>query len=164
MVPAAALLLLGLTGHAHAQGAAFHFNGDFALVLNCTEPRAVRNFPVRGVITGVLNFDKSGSADLNLSGEQVSSSIHFEGRLGQGATSAPGGSAQFHVVGPNRLRLTWDLPNNQLTTTIAISGRRCSASVDQRLKAGRAQYTLYDGSTYHYCSRPAIVHTSCSIY
>jgi hypothetical protein len=163
MIPAAAILLLGPMSHAHAQGAGINFKLDFDAMVDCTQPIAARNLTVHGSGTGVLNLDKSGSADLNLSGA-VSSTIHFEGRLGQGAAPAPGGSAQFRVVGRNRLRLTWDLPNNQLSTVIAISGRGCSAVVDSRLKPGRAQYTLYDGSTYHYCGRPAISHASCSVY
>jgi hypothetical protein len=163
MVPAAAILLLGLTSHARAQGAGINFKGDFDMVVDCTEPRAVRNFPLHGSVNGVLNLDKSGSADLSVSGSSFATSLHFEGRLGQGPAAAPGGSSQFHVVGPNRLRLTWDLPNNQLNNTIVISGQRCSSIVDVRRKSGRV-YTLHDGSTYHYCSRLAITHTSCSVY
>jgi hypothetical protein len=157
-------LLLGLMSDARAQGAGIHFKIDFDLMVDCTRPIAVRNFIVHGSGTGVLNQDKSGSADLGLNAGPLASSVHFEGRLGRGATAAPGGSAQVHVVGRNRLRLTWDLPNNQLDATIAISGQGCSASINSRLKPGRTEYTLYDGSTYHYCGRPVGVRASCSVF
>jgi hypothetical protein len=141
--------------------AQIRFHGGFDAVVDCDRPIAVRNFTVHGDASGVLNADKTASADLMVR-TLTASQIHFDGRLGR-TLPAPGGSAQAIVVGRNHLRLIWNLPNNQFITNIVIAGKSCTASVDTKLRRGAREYSLFDGSSFYYCGRPRVVRTTCNV-
>jgi hypothetical protein len=160
------LVVLGLTvsSGALAQTSAVHFQIGFTLGVDCDQPFQVRNVSVIGDGSGVLNADKSASADLTIRAFVLSTRIHFEGRLGAPPQSGPGGATQVRVAGPHQLRLIWYLPNNQLITNISVSGRSCAVNLDAKLKPGAGQYTLFDGQVYHYCGRPRVLGTSCRVY
>jgi hypothetical protein len=119
--------------------------------------------PISGDGTGTLNADGSITADVTQTAFILSTTIHFQGRLGAPPTSAPGGTAQARVTGRNSLRLIWNLPNNALVVNIAIRGQSCSASFASNLKPGKSQHTLFDGSNYHYCGRPRTFSSSCQV-
>jgi hypothetical protein len=152
------VLWLALPSDALAQ---IRFRGGFDAVVDCERPLAVKNFTVHGDASGVLNPDKTASADLIVR-TLMASQIHFDGRLGR-TVPAPGGSAQALVVGKNHLRLIWNLPNNQLITNIVISGKSCTASVDTKLLRGAREYSLFDGSSFYYCGRPHVIRTTCNV-
>jgi hypothetical protein len=158
-------VFFGLTfaGEAMAQAPAVHFQVGFTANVDCDRPIQVRNFALNGQGTGVLNADKSASADLTVTAFLIGVRIHFDARLGQASQPAPGGASQVRVAGKNRLRLTWFLPNNQLIADISVKGQSCSATVDTKLKPGMREYTLFDGTNYHYCGRPRVTGTSCSV-
>ncbi len=132
-------------------------------MVDCDRPIQVRNFALNGQGTGVLNADRTAAADLTVTAFLIGVRIHFDGRLGAPPQGAPGGSSQVRVAGKNRLHLAWFLPNNQLTTDISVKGQSCSATVDSRLKPGMREYTLFDGTNYHYCARPRVTGTTCSV-
>jgi hypothetical protein len=46
---------------------------------------------------------------------------------------------------------------------IATHGNSCSASFSANLFPGKRQYTLFDGSTIHYCNRPQVGSASCQV-
>lgn len=161
---AAAILTVVFVSEAPAAAPGIRFRVDFDLMVNCDQPIQVRNFIVRGSGTGVLNLDKSTTADIRLNAGLFPKTIHFEGGLGRGSTVAPGGTSRVSVVGRNRLRIIWDLPNNQLIGDITIVGQSCSASLDSKLKRGRTQYTVFDGSQFYYCERPALIRSACAVY
>jgi len=136
------------------------FRIGFAGQVDCDKPSAVKNVPVRMEGNGVLNPDGSASADVTLTAFVLSSTIHFLGRLGAPPASAPGGTSQVRVAGRDRLRLIWNLPNNQFVVNIQVKGQSCSAQLQPILKPGKTQYTFFDGRTYHYCGRPRIAQSS----
>ena len=158
-------LTLGLifSTEALAQPSSVRFQVHFAGHVDCDQPIRAKNIPISGNGTGILNADGSTSADLTETAFVFSNTIHFEGRLGAAPRPAPGGTTQTRVAGKHSLRLIWNLPNNQLIANIAVSGQSCSASFVANLFPGRHQYTLFDGSTYHYCGRPRVEQSSCQV-
>ena len=136
-----------------------HFSGS----VDCLQPIAANNIPISGDGTGVIYTDGSANADVTETAFVFSSTIHFDGRIGARPTAAPGGTAQVRVAGRNGLKLIWNLPNNALVVNIATRGQSCSASFGANLFPGKRQYTLFDGSTIHYCDRPRVAHASCEV-
>jgi hypothetical protein len=159
------ILVLGLifSTEGMAQSSSVNFQVRFSGQVDCDKPIQMKDIPISGDGTGVLNTDGSASADLTETAFILSTKIHFEGRLGGAPTSAPGGTAQVRVVGSHRLLLIWNLPNNQLITHIEVTGQSCSARFEPKLKPGKSQYTLFDGSIYHYCGRPRVAQASCQV-
>jgi len=146
-----------------AQAPLANFHVHFAGSVDCQQPIAAANIPISGDGSGVLNTDGSASADITQTAFIFSSTIHFDGRIGAAPTAAPGGTAQVRVSGRNSLKLIWNLPNNALVVNIVTWGRSCSASFGANLFPGKRQYTLFDGSTIHYCSRPRVAQASCEV-
>ena len=164
------MLVLGLTfssqavlTKATAQTAVAKFHIHFSGSVDCQQPIAANNVPISGDGTGAIYTDGSAYADVTETAFVFSSTIHFDGRLGARPTLAPGGSAQVRVAGRSGLKLIWNLPNNALVVNIATRGQSCSASFAANLFPGKRQYTLFDGSTVHYCSRPRVAQTSCEV-
>lgn len=160
-----AVLVLGLalaTG-AMAQSSSVKFHIRFSGHVDCTRPLAIRDVPISGDGSGQLNTDGSATADVTETAFILSTTIHFAGRLGGAPTQAPGGTAQVRVAGKHSLLLIWNLPNDQLITRISVAGQSCSAGFEARLRPGKHEYTLFDGSIYHYCDRPRVEQTSCEV-
>jgi hypothetical protein len=159
------MLIAGLTfsTQAMAQTPLANFHIHFAGSVDCDQPIAAKNIPISGDGSGVLNTDGSASADITETAFIFSSTIHFDGRIGAAPTAAPGGSAQVRVAGRSSLKLIWNLPNNALVVNIVTRGRSCSASFAANLFPGKRQYTLFDGSTIHYCGRPRVAQASCEV-
>ena len=159
------ILTAGLmfSNHAMAQAPLANFHVHFAGSVDCQQPITATNIPISGDGNGVLNTDGSASADITQTAFIFSSTIHFDGRIGAAPTAAPGGTAQVRVSGRNSLKLIWNLPNNALVVNIATRGRSCSANFGANLFPGRRQYTLFDGSTIHYCGRPRVAQASCEV-
>jgi hypothetical protein len=158
----ATALAMICAGEVHAQNAVFSFKGGFEAIVDCERPLTLHNLPISGTVTGSLNSDKTGSADLNLIAV-LPSRVHFDGRLGR-TTPAPGGTTgRMQIVGHNRLRLVWDLPNNLLVVDVAVGARSCTASLSTQLKRGQREYSFYNGHAFFYCARPRVTSTSCSI-
>jgi hypothetical protein len=159
------ILIAGLSfstqGMAQTPVAKFHIH--FSGSVDCEQPVAAKNIPISGDGRGVLNADGSASADITETAFIFSSTIHFDGRIGAAPTAAPGGSAQVRVAGRNSLKLIWNLPNNALVVNIVTRGQSCSASFAANLFPGKRQYTLFDGSTIHYCGRPRVAQASCEV-
>ncbi len=137
----------------------FQVNGSARV--DCEKPLQVQNFPIIVKGNGVLNSDRSASADVEITEFIFVNKIHFDGRLGARPAPAPGGSSQVRVGGRNRLHLSWFLPNNEVSLDILVKGSSGSAPLGFRLKPGQRQYSLWDGYRYHYCSRPRIEQTTC---
>jgi hypothetical protein len=145
-----------------AQTPVFSFKGGFDAIVDCERPLNLQKLPITATVTGAINSDKSGTADLNLVAI-LPSTVHFDGRLGR-TTFAPGGtSARMQIIGHNRLRLTWDLPNNLLVVDVAIGKGSCTASLSTQLKRGQREYSLYNGHAFFYCGKPQVTRTSCQI-
>jgi hypothetical protein len=147
-----------------AQTAVAKFHIRFSGTVDCQQPIAASNIPISGDGTGVLNSDGSASADVTETAFVFSNTIHFDGRIGARPQPAPGGTAMVRVQGRNSLRLIWNLPNNALVVSIATHGQTCSASFAANLFPGKRQYTLFDGSTIHYCDRPRVASASCEVH
>ena len=159
------VLIAGLfvSAPAMAQTAVAKFHIHFSGSVDCDQPIQAKNIPISGDGSGAIYTDGSAVADVTETAFIFSSTIHFDGRLGARPTSAPGGSAQVRVAGRNNLRLIWNLPNNALVVNITTRGQSCSASFGANLFPGKRQYTLFDGNTIHYCSRPRVAQTSCEV-
>lgn len=65
------------------------------------------------------------------------------------------------MVARNQVRAVWDLPNNQLVLNVMAHGRACSANLSFRLKPGKKEYSMFDGSQMYYCSAQRLLQTSC---
>ncbi len=154
---------LAFSTQAMAQTAVAKFHIHFAGTVDCVQPVQANNIPISGDGTGAIFTNGSAYADVTETAFIFSNTIHFDGRLGARPTAAPGGSAQVRVAGRNALRLIWNLPNNALVVNIATRGRSCSASFSANLFPGKRQYTLFDGSTIHYCNRPRVAQASCEV-
>jgi len=131
------------------------------LSFDCESPVHVTNYAVRGDFSAVLHTDRSAAADLVISGFMLSSTVHFEAKLGGGKRPAPGGTAQLRVLSRNQLRAIWSLPNNDLIADVAANGRNCSVTLTFRLRPGQHEYSMWGGSKFYYCSAARVIRTSC---
>ena len=75
-----------------------HFDASFDLSVDCDQPKELRDIPVHGHGTGVVNADKTSSADLTISAI-TSSDIHFEGSHLGVPQPAPGGTGTISLIG-----------------------------------------------------------------
>jgi hypothetical protein len=159
------MLAVGLTfsSAGMAQPSTVNFQISFSGHVDCNRPFKINNVPISGEGTGTLRANGNVTADLTETAFILSTQIHFEGRLGR-PTPAPGGTAQVRVAGRHRLLLIWNLPNNQMIVTVVVRGQSCTATFEPRLKRGKTEYTLFDGSIYHYCGRPTAERASCQVH
>lgn len=154
-------LSLAFSESAMAQSGAVKFRSGMNLAFDCETPWNVRDYAVRANLTGVLNADRSASADLTINGFMLNTNVHFDARLGRSTLPAPGGTSQLRVLGRDRIRAIWSLPNNNLIMDFAVSGRSCSAVLTMSLKPGKTQYSMYSGSKFYYCSAARVLNTTC---
>lgn len=158
------VLALALSTVAMAQRSSVNFQTRFTGQVDCETPIPLKNIPISWQVTGVLNADGSGTADLLGTAFVLSTTIHFEGRLGARPAASPGGTTQVRVAGPHTLLLIWNLPNNQFVTRITVAGQSCTGGFEAKLKPGKSQYTIFDGSGFQYCGRPRVEGTSCEVH
>ena len=156
------LAILAMPAPAIAQAGSAHMRSTMDLVFDCEEPLKVTNYKVQATFVATLNTDKTAEADLRISGFMLGSDVHFDARLGRSVLSAPGGTAQLHVVGPNKLRGIWSLPNNDLVLDISANGKSCAVALALRLKRGKSQLSMFSGSKFYYCSAGHVVRTTCN--
>lgn len=152
--------IFGMVVSAQSANFSFRFGGT----MTCLQPIPISNAPITGTGTGVLNPDGSVSAEITQSLLMVSTTLHFDTRLGSGLTQVPGGTGQVRVAGRQSLKFIWNLPNNTLIVTVNVHGQSCSASFAANLHPGKSQYTFFDGSGYHYCERPIMTSSSCELH
>jgi hypothetical protein len=162
------ILIAGIFGLSVFMGSIAHaasvsFQMAFTGHVDCYRPIQISNVPISGSGTGSLNSDGTASADVTETAFIFSSNLHFDARLGR-ATPAPGGTVQVRVAGPHRLLLIWNLPNNQMVLDVAVNGNSCTARIENKLKPGKTEYTLFDGTGYHYCGRPTTEGASCQVH
>ncbi len=157
-------IALMMSGVATAQAQSIQFTVRFEGRLDCYQPSWIKNVPISADFVGVLNPDGSASAQMKQTAARVlSSTVNFEGSLGGTPMSAPGGTSEIRVAGKRSLRLTWNLPNNQIITQITVAGQSCSASFESKLRPGQSQHTLYARSKFYYCDSPRIMKTTCRV-
>ena len=122
-------LVLGLTFSTDAvsQAGSVNFRIRFAGQVDCDRPISIKNVPLTADVVGVLNPDGTASGELTQTAFVLSSTVRFDGRLGAPLAQAPGGTSQGRVIGPNGLRLIWQLPNNAITVNKSnrMFGRSC---------------------------------------
>jgi hypothetical protein len=83
-------LLLGLVVSTDAP-AQVNFRIGFAGQVDCDQPVAAKNIPVRMERTGVLNLDGSATAEVTQTAFVLSSTIQFRGRLVRRRRRPPAG-------------------------------------------------------------------------
>ena len=138
-----------------------HFKGDSDLQFDCERPLHVRGHAIHVDYTADLNSDRTAVADFAIIGV-FTDKVHFDMKLG-GSVNGPNGATSLRVMAANRLRLIWDLPNNQLILDLTVAGRSCSANLSINLKTGKQEYSVSDGYQMYYCSSQKVLRTSCEI-
>jgi hypothetical protein len=161
--PAIVALVSLLTAHAFAQTSSVRFQIGGTAHVDCDRPVEVKNFPLAVEGSGVLNSDRSASADLEIRKAVFVDKVHFDGRLGARPNPAPHGTSQVRVAGPDHLHLIWTLPNNDLLLDVVVHGRSCSANLGFRLKPGKREYSFYDGYRLEYCGKPRVGPIHCQV-
>lgn len=156
-----AFVLLTVSGPALAQSGSINLKSTMNMSFDCETPWRVKNFGVTGRLTATLNPDKTATADLKISGFMLDGDVHFDARLGRGASPAPGGTSQLRILGSNRLRGIWSLPNHDMILDIVASGSSCSVNLALKLKPGKTQYSMFGGQKFYYCSAARLVRTTC---
>ncbi|MBI3702245.1 MAG: hypothetical protein HY242_17625 [Afipia sp.] len=160
---ATAIVLLVSSIPAGAQSGTINLRSTMKLSFDCETPWNVKNYGVTGRFNAALNSDKTATADLKISGFFLNGDVHFDARLGRGAMPAPGGTSQLRVIGPNRLRGVWSLPNNDfILDVVATSNNTCAVNLALKLKPGKKQYSMFGGQKFYYCSAARIVSTTCA--
>jgi hypothetical protein len=159
--PLAVALASACPAQALAQSSSAHLKATFDLEFDCEQPFYVRAHPIHADFTGVLNADRSASADLVIRGLLFPNTVHFDARLGGAARPGPGGTTQLRVISRNRLRATWNLPNNSLVLDMVAHGNSCSTRLAVKLKPGKREYSMYDGHQFYYCSHQRLLHSTC---
>jgi hypothetical protein len=150
-----------LSGELPCSAASVHFKGDSDLQFDCERPIHVREHAIHVDYTAALNSDKTAVADFAIIGI-FTDKVHFDMKLG-GSVNGPNGATIARVMAQNRLRVIWDLPNNQLVLDLTVAGRSCSANLSINLKRGKQEYTVSDGYQMYYCSSQKVLRTSCEV-
>jgi hypothetical protein len=158
---AAALLSLTLSQQAVADSGSVTMRSTIKLRFDCETPMRVTNYGVTARFDATLNTDSTAFADLKISGFFLSGNVHFDARLGRRASPAPGGTSQLQVLGRDRLRGIWSLPNNDMILDITAHGNSCAVNLALKLKPGKKEYSLFSGSKFYYCSAARLIETTC---
>lgn len=156
-----AAVLLICTPAAVAQSGGVRLRANMQLQFDCERPWKVKNYGVRATLRAVLHSTNSATADLGIVGFFLNTNVHFDAKLGSGSLSAPGGTSQLRVLGSNRLRGTWSLPNNDLILDLTVTEQSCRADLTLKLKPGKSEYSMYGGTKFYYCSAARVISTSC---
>jgi hypothetical protein len=152
---------LCLTSAALAASGSAHLHAEADLRFDCERPIQARDHPIHAIFDATLNPDKTATADLTIKGVIFTNKVHFDARLGGGAQPAPGGSSQLHVASAHGLRAIWDLPQSQLILDMNGTKGSCKAHLTITRKPGAAEYSMFDGRTFFYCSAYRLLGTSC---
>lgn len=159
VISRAGLALLSLlSGVSIADMAFAQARAQFAVdvVATCQKP-AMKDLPIHVEGTGVLST--TGAARLDVDGGPLGRT-RVKGQLGH-TEAAPGGSTSLRVTGRSGLRATRDYPNHQMIIDLQVSGKECTISVRNVLKAGKREYLFTSGGITAYCDKPRIVQTAC---
>ena len=148
-----------------ASGAEINVEAGFDLSVDCSSPFPVTDRRVRADVTATMRTDRTASADLKLTGTLNAGVVHFDALLGKGFQPAPGGMSRLQVMGPRRLRATWDLPKSQLILNISVAARGdCTARLAINKKPDADAYSLYDGAFMYTCSAARVLSTQCEAH
>jgi len=148
---------------AHAQSGKLTARIAYAGLVDCDQPRQVKDHPFSGDGTMILSQDRSASLDMRMRGHLSSSLLKINTTLGNRPALAPGGTALLHVVSSNELQAVWTLPNNQVIVNMKASANACTLNIQFRLRGGARQYTIYDERGFYFCGKPRITSLSCSL-
>ena len=158
---AAIVFLFSFSFNAAAESGSSRLQSKMQLSFDCEQPVHVQNYSVTATFTGTLNADRTAFGDLTISGFLLHGDVHFDARLGRGAMPAPGGTSQLRVLGKDRLRGIWSLPNNDFILDIIANGNSCTVNLALKLKRGKTQYSMFSGSKFYYCSAARLVSRTC---
>lgn len=163
-----ALIAMGLVGTSSAvlaQSSSFHVDMNYDFALDCSQPIVTSNYVTHVTGRGVLNADRSASADLVAQGSLNSSQIHFEARLGGAPGAGPGGTTStIRVLGRNQLQLIWSQPHHDDIVNVKTSGRKCQLSYTTHLRPGYSNYQIFYGQGFATCRKPVFLGGSCRAY
>lgn len=144
---------------------------DWAFTFDCAGPPTafpVANWP--GALHGVLDLNPDRSYAMELSFSSFGSpgwTLRWQGRLGGAPMLTRGGSGELRVGGPRRLRAIFHEPNNDIVWEVDADANSCQVTIDNRLRPGRSDYTLYNGEPrdevrFTHCSAVHTVSASCT--
>jgi hypothetical protein len=159
LIVLAAPLMAGTSAHAQATLVA---KIGYAGLIDCDQPKQVKDFKFSGDGTMKLSQDRSASLDMDLKG-LTRSELKIDTRLGNRPAPAPGGTALLRVVSANQLQAIWSLPNNDIIVTMKASPAACTMNVAFRLKHGARQYSIYDENGFYFCGRPRMTSLTCEL-
>jgi hypothetical protein len=163
--PLSALLvfitMLVTSAAAHAQSTLVTKVG-YAGLIDCNQPKQVKDFKFSGDGTMKLAQDRSASLDMDMKG-LTRSELKIDTKLGNRPVPAPGGTALLRVVSASQLQAIWSLPNNDIIVTMRASPTACTMNVQFRLKGGARQYSIYDENGFYFCGRPRMTSLTCEV-
>jgi hypothetical protein len=145
---------------AHTQSGTLTTKIGYAGVIDCDQPKQVKDFPFSGEGTMKLSQDRSASLDMEMKG-LTRSELKIDTKLGNRPT--PGGTALLRVISASQLQAIWNLPNNAIIVTMRASPTACTMNVQFRLRSGARQYSIYDQNGFYFCSRPRMTSLTCVI-
>lgn len=153
--------LLGTSAIGHAQSTLVAKIG-YAGLIDCNQPKQVKDFKFSGDGTMKLSQDRSASLDMDMKG-LTSSELKIDTKLGNRPAPAPGGTALLRVISNTQLQAIWSLPNNDIVVTMKASPTACTMNVAFRLKGGSRQYSIYDENGFYFCGKPRMTSLTCEI-
>ncbi len=157
----ALLALFGATPAAHAQSTLVAKVG-YAGLIDCDQPKQVKDFKFSGDGTMKLSQDRSASLDMDMKG-LTRSELKIDTKLGNRPSPAPGGTAILRVISTSQLQAIWSLPNNDIVVTMKASPTACTMNVIFRLKHGARQYSIFDENGFYFCGRPRMTNLTCDV-
>jgi len=153
--------LVGTSGIAHAQSTLVAKVG-YAGLIDCDQPKQVKDFKFSGDGTMKLSQDRSASLDMDMKG-LTSAALKIDTKLGNRPSPAPGGTAVLRVISASQLQAIWSLPNNDIVVTMKASPTTCTMNVAFRLKHGARQYSIFEENGFYFCGRPRMTSLTCEV-
>ncbi len=161
---AALLLSAGL-----ADAASVSFDVTLRTYIDCSRPRELANAPLvmKGRMT--LNGDGTAAGRMNMTAYRVITfPVETSGKLGappMPMDGVPGATVQLRVLNKNGLSLLTNLPNNTFAVNVDVNedGKKCVASLTNTIRRGQAEYNIYAGDTYYYCTGFRVTSTTCDV-
>ena len=80
------VFLSALSAPAAAQSGTINLRSTMNLSFDCETPWNVRNYGVTGQFNAAPNSNKTATAHLKISGFMLDGEVHFDARLGRGAS------------------------------------------------------------------------------
>lgn len=164
IIRAAALVLGVLGATAVSYAAQVNFDIRFSGRVGCISPVELDDVPLSIRAKAFLNTNGTAGFDSVLTAYYIlSSKAELRVQLGGKPVAIEGGFAELRVLNENGLIYTADYSGTRYTVQIAVSGKRCNATLIPELKGNNQNHQIYAVDAEFLCPVFQVQRATCVV-